>query len=100
MIISYKIGGISINTTKYCYFVNKGEFFYENQILFWYDRHNNLLGEAQILKFIKHYHRKNKMPYVCVNIKFLNGTKNKTQTFNAEDSLGILFTSKIKSYKF
>lgn len=50
-------------------------------------------------KFIKHYHRIDKTPYVCASIKYLNGNKNDFQTFDAEKYLGIMFTNKIKEFK-
>ena len=88
-------GGISIkNQYEYCYFVNNGEFFYEGQILKYYDLHNNYLGNVKIIKFIKHYHRKTKEPYLCVKIWFYEEGKTCYQTFNAE-KLGNMFTKKI-----
>ena len=92
-------GVFSIAKYKYCYFVNNGEFFYEGQILNHYDIRNNLVGQVLPYKFIRHYHRAYKTPYVCASIKFLNGNKNDFQTFNAEKYLGILFTNKIKEFK-
>lgn len=76
-----------------------GEFFYEGQILNHYDNKNNLIGQVLLYKFIRHYHRKDKTPYVCVSIKFLNGNKNDFQTFDAEKFLGNMFTTKIKNFK-
>lgn len=78
---------------EYRYFVNKGEFFYEGQILHYFDIHLCYLGDVQIIKFIKHYHRVDKTPYLCVRIKFLDGCKTHITTFNSS-SLGVLFTSK------
>lgn len=89
----------NISKSEYCYFVNNGEFFYEGQILNHYDNKNNLIGQVLLYKFIRHYHRIDKTPYVCASIKFLNGNKNDFQTFNAEMYLGIMFTTKIKNFK-
>lgn len=50
-----------------------------------------------LYKFIKHYHRIDKTPYVCVSIKFLNGNKNDFQTFDAEKFLGNIFTTRFKN---
>ena len=80
---------------NYCYFVNKGEFFYIGQILNYFDCHHNLLCRVEILKFIKHYHKKNKSPYICVQVRFLDGKKTHVMTFNATDFLGVYFTNKI-----
>lgn len=92
-------GEVNISKSKYCYFVNNGEFFYEGQILNYYDNKNNLIGQVLLHKFIRHYHRIDKTPYVCVSIKFLNGNKKDFQTFNAEMYLGTMFTSKLKNFK-
>lgn len=53
-----------------------------------------------INKFIKHYHRKDKTPYVAVNVKFLNGKKNDLLTVPAQDYLGKSYTSKVRDFKF
>ena len=50
-------------------------------------------------KFIRHYRRIDKTPYVCVSIKFLNGNKNDFQTFDAVKFLGNTFTGKLKNIK-
>ena len=59
----------------YCYFVNNGEFFYVGQILKYYDRHCNYLMNVEILKFFIRYHKKNKVPYIKVQVRFLDGFK-------------------------
>lgn len=64
-----------ISKSEYYYFVNNGEFFYKGQILNHYDNKNNLIGQVLLYKFIRHYHRIDKIPYVCASIKFLNGNK-------------------------
>ncbi|MBQ9658481.1 MAG: hypothetical protein IJV31_06915 [Clostridia bacterium] len=89
---------IYIKDNRYCYFVNNGEFFYEGQILSFYDIHNAYVCDVQILKFIKHYHRRNHVPYLCVSIKYLRGKKREVQTFNA-NTLGEYFTNKIKNFE-
>ena len=91
--------GIFISNFKYCYFVNKGEFFFEGQILNHYDNKDNLIGQVKLVKFIRHYHLSDKTPYVCVSIKFLNGNKNDLLTFDAEKYLGNLFTTKVRNFK-
>lgn len=90
-------GGNFIKSDKYRYFVNNGEFFFEGQILNYYDYQNNYIGQVLLYKFIKHYHRIDKTPYICVSIKFLNGNKNDFQTFDAEEFLGNIFTTKFKN---
>lgn len=65
----------------------------------YYDNKNQLLGQVLLHKFIRHYHRNDKTPYICASIKFLNGNKNDFQTFNAEEYLGKMFTSKFKEFK-
>lgn len=52
-----------------------------------------------LYKFIRHYHRVDKTPYVCASIKFLNGNKNEFQTFDAAKFLGYRFTTKFKNIK-
>ena len=86
-----------IKKCDYCYFVNNGEFFYEGQILNYYGRHNIYFGQVLLFKFIKHYHRVDKTPYICASIKFLDGKKNHFQTFNAKEYLGSMFTTKFKN---
>lgn len=100
MLLYYKYKKKGENTTNsssenYSYFVNNGEFFYIGQILRFYDDRKNYVMDVQILKFIKHYHKKNKVPYICVSIQFLDGYKTHKMTYNAEKSLGVFFTEKI-----
>lgn len=49
---------------------------------------------VEILKFIKHYTRKDKNPYICVQVRFLDNCKTHVYTFNAIDFLGVYFTNK------
>lgn len=98
-IILLKRGKDFIKGNRYRYFVNNGEFFFEGQILNYYDYRNNYLGQVLLYKFIRHYHRVDKSPYVCASIKFLNGNKNDFQTFDAEKYLGDMFTTKLKNIK-
>ena len=64
-----------------------------------HDNKDNLIGQVELVKFIRHYHLSDKTPYICASIKFLNGNKNDLLTFNAEKYLGNLFTTKIRSFK-
>lgn len=92
--VLYKKGkGGNIIKSKYCYFVNNGEFFYIGQILRYYDCHGAYLMNVEILKFIKHFDRKKK-PYTCVQVRFLDGFKSHVYTFNASKFLGFNFTNK------
>lgn len=49
---------------------------------------------VEILKFFIRYHKKSKIPYIKVQVKFLDGYKTHINSFNAEDFLGIYFTNK------
>jgi len=54
--------------------------------------------DVEILKFFISYHRKTKIPYLKVQVRFLDGFKTHIYTFNASEFLGIFFTNKIISH--
>ena len=84
----------SNNKFTYNYFVNVGEFFYIGQILNYYDCHHNFLMNVEILNFFLKYHKKSKVPYLKVKIRFLDGCKSHIYSFIAKDFLGYIFTTK------
>lgn len=93
-------GGILINKQfEYCYFVNNGQFFYEGQILKYYNIHDVYIQDVILNKFIKHYHKRNKEVFLCVNILFPKQGKTVNQTFKAEKCLGTIFKTNF-SYVF
>lgn len=49
---------------------------------------------VEIIKFFIRYHRKSKIPYIKVQIKFLDGFKTHIDSFIAKDFLGYYFTNK------
>jgi len=55
---------------------------------------------VEIIKFFIRYHRKTKLPYLKVQIRFLDGYKSHISSFNASDFLGIYFTNKTFSNLF
>jgi len=84
----------SLINKSYNYFINNGEFFYEGQILRFYADCKYYMRDVKIEKFIKHYNKKTKQPFICVRIRELDGCKTHVMTYNAKNSLGKFFTSK------
>ena len=74
------------------------EVFYIGQILRYYDVHHNYLMDVEILKFFIRYHRKTNIPYLKVQVRFLDGFKTHIDSFSATEFLGIFFTNKIISH--
>ena len=75
-------------------------FFYEGQILHFYETsHNTYCHDVQIEKFIRHYDRETKEPYISARIRDLDGFKTHIQTYTAKNCLGVFFLPHKKSFK-
>lgn len=71
------------------FYYNEYGLFYEGQELENYDYMGNYLGNVILNKFIIHYNKENKEPYICFNFSFKG--KKKSYTFDVYDRLGITY---------
>lgn len=78
------------------FYCNEYGLFYEGQELENFDLHGNYIQNVIINKFIIHYNRKTKDPYMCFNFSPV-GLK-KSYTFECEGRLGKTYKTFLKSY--
>lgn len=81
-----EINSIFYGVEPFKFYYNKHGLFYEGQELENYDCDGNYLCNVRLNKFIIHYDRKTREPYICFNFGFLD--KKQTYTFPCENFLG------------
>lgn len=87
----YIVNGMLFTDIQKKFYYNEYGFFYEGQELENYDFKGNYIQNVIINKFIVHYDKKTKEPYMCFNFRPV-GFK-KSYTFECNNRLGITYKS-------
>lgn len=85
----YLVNDMLFTDTQKKFYCNEYGLFYEGEKLQNFDYHGNYIQDVIINKFIVHYNRKTKEPYMCFNFSQIG--KKRSYTFECEGRLGITY---------